>query len=295
MLFVQEWDCPRRPKHFIGMEDPDEEPRDWSEPSDSESSDTDSPGSESAGSGSAVSDPEVSDSEDTDSNNTDSAAAEPSEIDQLDTDYNMRRDPFRYYDKSRITVLDRLHDGGSHLTRLGICLDLETQWECIRFFNMMQLLTSIGGFYSRLRGMHSLTQLRLDKKSHQAGRYPSLDSSMWSGVDKAKDIALKYIELIVRECPLLEYINIGDWSWQIMRDPNPTPRRHRKPYTLRELEPEEALAIELFGTTSFAEVCGLPGVERPQTPTTDDEWDAIEKQVAETEAHYRNGEFAHLE
>ena len=31
-------------------------------------------------------------------------------------------------DKSVMTVLDRLYDSGSQLTRLGLCLDLETQW-----------------------------------------------------------------------------------------------------------------------------------------------------------------------
>lgn len=33
-------------------------------------------------------------------------------------------------DKSMITVLDRLADGGSQLTKLSLCLDLETQWVC---------------------------------------------------------------------------------------------------------------------------------------------------------------------
>lgn len=30
--------------------------------------------------------------------------------------------------KSTITVLDRLRDGGSKLTRLGICIDFESHW-----------------------------------------------------------------------------------------------------------------------------------------------------------------------
>jgi hypothetical protein len=30
--------------------------------------------------------------------------------------------------KSTITVLDRLRDGGSKLTRLGICIDFEAHW-----------------------------------------------------------------------------------------------------------------------------------------------------------------------
>lgn len=32
--------------------------------------------------------------------------------------------------KAAITVLDRLQDGGSHLSRLGLSLDFETQWVC---------------------------------------------------------------------------------------------------------------------------------------------------------------------
>jgi hypothetical protein len=33
-------------------------------------------------------------------------------------------------DADVITVLDRLPDGGAHLTRLGLCLDFGTQWVC---------------------------------------------------------------------------------------------------------------------------------------------------------------------
>jgi hypothetical protein len=32
------------------------------------------------------------------------------------------------FDRSIITVLDRLSDNGAHLTRLGLSMDLETQW-----------------------------------------------------------------------------------------------------------------------------------------------------------------------
>jgi len=31
-------------------------------------------------------------------------------------------------DPSTITVLDRPHDVGSHLTKLSLCMDFETQW-----------------------------------------------------------------------------------------------------------------------------------------------------------------------
>jgi hypothetical protein len=36
--------------------------------------------------------------------------------------------PYSELDRSIITVLDRLSDNGAQLTRLGLCIDLETQW-----------------------------------------------------------------------------------------------------------------------------------------------------------------------
>lgn len=50
--------------------------------------------------------------------------------DIISPDSNEPNSRFRLlgYDRSVISVVDRLHDGGAQLTRLGICLDLETQW-----------------------------------------------------------------------------------------------------------------------------------------------------------------------
>jgi hypothetical protein len=36
----------------------------------------------------------------------------------------------RDYDRSQITVLDRLHDGGANLTHLAILFISETNWVC---------------------------------------------------------------------------------------------------------------------------------------------------------------------
>lgn len=105
--------------------------------------------------------------------------------------------------------------------------------------------------------MPALTQSRINRKQGYAGRYPSLGSSLGLGaVNKPKDIAFRYIELIVSVCQALEYINIGEWYWQIIRG---TSRRH-KPYTLRELELDEAFTIELFGI-NYKTIEGLPMVD----------------------------------
>lgn len=61
---------------------------------------------------------------------TDSLISDSYAID-LDTDNSAATAP--ELDPSTITVLDRLHDGGSHLIRLAICMDLETQWVGLTF------------------------------------------------------------------------------------------------------------------------------------------------------------------
>ena len=38
--------------------------------------------------------------------------------------------PYARDDAEAITILDRLPDGGAHLTRLGLCLDFATHWVC---------------------------------------------------------------------------------------------------------------------------------------------------------------------
>jgi hypothetical protein len=72
---------------------------------------------------------------------TDSSGSEPSSIHPGDRDSShilsselIEPDPQsrpRIYDRSVITVLNRLHDGGAQLTALRICLDFESQWVSI--------------------------------------------------------------------------------------------------------------------------------------------------------------------
>lgn len=47
-------------------------------------------------------------------------------------------------DRSVITVLDRLYDGGTNLKRLGLCFNFETQWVGPKLLSPMYLLTLIG-------------------------------------------------------------------------------------------------------------------------------------------------------
>ena len=57
-----------------------------------------------------------------------------SDIDSLDSESVISQstlsDPSAILDRSLITVLDRLHDGGSHPTRLAICFNFENNWVC---------------------------------------------------------------------------------------------------------------------------------------------------------------------
>lgn len=139
MLFVRGYNCLRHPKYTIGFRpDSDEEDiersdsesdSDFDSEPDSDSSDIDEAAS---GLGDSTSVNNTSDyddaaSDDTPSEIESSSSSNPHNIDVPNLDLALRRDPFRQYDKSRITVLDRLWDGGSHLKKLGLCLDFETQ------------------------------------------------------------------------------------------------------------------------------------------------------------------------
>ncbi|PMD38563.1 hypothetical protein L207DRAFT_568185 [Hyaloscypha variabilis F] len=87
-----------------------------------------------------------------------------------------------------MSILDRLYDNGTQLTKLGLCLDLETQW---------------AQFSSHLAKLRKLTHLRLDGKSHRGGQYPTKASSLWPGVETSQDIAYHYGMLIHSKCPTL--------------------------------------------------------------------------------------------
>ena len=94
------------------------------------------------------------------------------------------------------TILDRLPDGGTHLTRLGISLNLESQW-----FH----------FATQLRTLTSLTHLRLEPTvvREALASYPSPGSSRWPGIRDPEQLAYHYAALAAHICPSLRYIKIG--------------------------------------------------------------------------------------
>ncbi|KAH6673259.1 hypothetical protein B0J14DRAFT_592862 [Halenospora varia] len=181
--------------------------------------------------------------------------------------------PYKFDDeeKSVITVLDRLKDGGEQLTRLALCITLETQWKT---------------FLKHLKCMPRLTHLRLSKKSHQHGRYPPKKASLRLGINRSFSIAQGYARLIKSLCPTLQFIKIGDWAWQIEVGKNSAKGKRGNSVVLRELSRDEVRNIEIFGITTFAEECGLSGID-VHKPTTDEEWDVLEQLVAEFEERRR--------
>lgn len=76
-------------------------------------------------------DSSISDWSDVDSSTSDQSTSESRDV-QLSglnpTQSNAAKLTALYLDKRVMTVLDRLPDGGSHLTKLCIALDFETQW-----------------------------------------------------------------------------------------------------------------------------------------------------------------------
>lgn len=117
-------------------------------------------------------------------------------------------------------------------------------------------------FASHLPNLRSLTQLRMDSKSHQSGQYPTKASSLWPDTYRPKDIAYRYALLIQERCPSLEYILIRYWAWQVIihhDQPSAPEGESNTVVELRELEKDEILTMELFSIEQFAGQCGLSG------------------------------------
>jgi hypothetical protein len=97
------------------------------------------------------------------------------------------------------------------------------------------------------------------------GEYPTLATS--AKVENAV-IAQRYAQIISSMCPTLRYIMIGygqDLAWEILTPSEEWtgyPTTSKAPVSLRLLELDELLEIELFAYTEFPEQSGLPGLER---------------------------------
>jgi hypothetical protein len=136
--------------------------------------------------------------------------------------------------------------------------------------------TQLTAHLSKLR---FLTQLRIGPRTWRgcSGRIQEGPSEIpalrWEGLTEPKDLAYRYAELIKRICPSLQYIRIYDWSWEFVprRSSMPSPLR----WTLRELEFEETLAMEIMSLERFSDqAAGLPSQERKHRykPMFDDSW-----------------------
>lgn len=170
------------------------------------------------------------------------------------------RNPYKELDRSIITVLDRLDENGAQLTKLGLCLDFETQWV---------------QFSSHLPNLRRLTHLRLDGKSYRGGQYPTKASSLWPGVEGSRDIAYHYGILIHSKCPSLKYIKIQAYAWEVAY------QNLKSTIALRPLDQDEIASIDLFALQSFCSESGLPATERPSTPISDEELNETEERFSE--------------
>ena len=81
------------------------------------------------------------DSSDSESSDANSEERDSFDIKSSESNESNSQSRPRNYDRSVITVLDRLHDGGAQLTGLRICLDFESQWVCAILFLRWRIST----------------------------------------------------------------------------------------------------------------------------------------------------------
>jgi hypothetical protein len=126
-------------------------------------------------------------------------------------------------------------------------------------------------FSSLLPNLRHLKQLRIDNIYGQLGQFPTKSTSLWTGLKSSEDIAYQYARLIQSKCPSLEYVQIGQYAWQVIQgdfeltsggDFNPAAR-------LRPLGKDEISFIELFALAVDSTQGGLPGLAPPQKYISD--------------------------
>ena len=136
--------------------------------------------------------------------------------------------------------------------------------------------------------MPHLTAVRMDKKSHNAGLYPTKKSSLWPGITSSKDIALRYAQLMHSNCTSLRYVGIGRWVWQIITKYGPD-LATEPAVEFRELDHDEKSSIELFALEHFASQSGLPGTEREIEALSEEQTEHMERILEEVNEAYNNG------
>jgi hypothetical protein len=126
-------------------------------------------------------------------------------------------------------------------------------------------------FSSLLPDLVHLKQLRIGRIHGDPDQFPAENSSLWAGLKSSEDIAYEYAQLIQSKCPSLEYVQIGQYAWQVIHGDfeltsgggyNPAAR-------LRLLGKDEIRFIELFCLAVDSIQGGLSGLAVPVEYTTD--------------------------
>lgn len=141
-------------------------------------------------------------------------------------------------------------------------------------------------FAPHLSNLTRLTQVRLSSKSMRKGRYPKPESSLWVEVNRPKEIAARYAQLIKSMCSSLQYVEIGVWVWHATTDPNFSMSDDTDIYSeihLRQLELDESISFGLSYMDNFAGEAGLPQPETYIKETTQEEDDWFDKRIADVE------------
>lgn len=112
--------------------------------------------------------------------------------------------------------------------------------------------------------MSDLRQLRVEDGCYYPG-YPRAQSSLWPGINQPKQIASRYVQLMKWKCPSIQYVQIERWIWQLSTPPNMESLSESEIYdqiTLRRLDFDEMVSMDLFSYDNFPEQAGLSCVKR---------------------------------
>ncbi|CAG8954474.1 hypothetical protein HYFRA_00004386 [Hymenoscyphus fraxineus] len=169
------------------------------------------------------------------------------------------------------TILDALHDKGIELEKLAISMRFETQfWAFVR----------------RLKNMPKLRYLRL--MPGYLGRFPPPDACRWPNITSSKHLAYCYVKFLKNVCPSLQYIKIGEYTWQIV----PKWSQERSlwdglDYTF--IPHDEETNIDILSYDSWAENSGLLGADRFVNMQGDEGMKEVEDTIVEALARRHIG------
>lgn len=107
--------------------------------------------------------------------------------------------------------------------------------------------------------------------------FAKVRSALCPDVQKEPEVAYHFAQYLASLCRSLQYIQVEEWSWQVMTPPWLRPDdavrggdAHHS-IELRPLEYEEVLAIEIFAMQKFVAQSSLTGSEEPHDIETEEE------------------------